>query len=351
MTTSLEIARASLRDVPIYSPDASSCDVDLRDNINLFGAPPAALAAIRHADAAALREYPDVAGRRLTAALAERIGVRASEIVTGCGSDDVLDATFRAVAEPGAVLAHPTPSFSMVPVFARLNSLRPVAIPLTGTGAADANAIIAADPRIIYLCSPNNPTGTVTMASVARRLVRETQAIVIFDQAYAEFAPELEDLRAEAPALERLLVVRTFSKAWGLAGLRVGYAVGSEELVNAVQKGRGPYKLNALAEAAAVAALEKDEAWMLEHAHEAAVNRDRAVDALRLMGLDPLDARGNFVAVPVPNARVIADQVAARGVAIRAFTGLKVYGDLLRVGMGPWPMVSRFLEAMHEVLK
>ena len=346
----LDIARASLRDVPTYAPDSTSCAVDLRDNINLFGSPPHALATIQRAASQTLSEYPDVAGRALTTLLAAQIGVTPDQIVTGCGSDDVLDAAFRAVAEPGAVLAHPSPSFSMVPVFARLNGLTPAAVPLTPDGAADADAMLATGARIIYLCSPNNPTGTVTPADVVRRIVRESSAIVILDEAYADFAPELAELRAEAPTMERLLVVRTLSKAWGLAGLRAGYAVGGTELISSVRKSRGPYKLNALAERAAVAALTSDGAWMRANADEAVANRRRTVLALRQLGLTPLDSRGNFVAVPVTGARQICDRLAQRGVAVRGFTNLPVYGDLLRVGMGPWPMVEAFLTALREVL-
>lgn len=348
--TSLDIARASLRDVPAYSPGDVSCEVDLRDNTNLFGASPAALAAVRTMDERALATYPDVAGRALTAVLASRIGVRPDEIVTGCGSDDILDAAFRALAEPGAVLAHPSPSFSMVPVFARLNSLVPVAVPLTSSGVTDADAMLATGARVIYLCSPNNPTGTVTSAGAIRRIVRESGAIVILDGAYAEFAPEMEDLLSAAPALERLLVVRTLSKAWGLAGLRAGYATGSAALVREVQKSRGPYKLSTVAERAAVAALSQDEEWMRRRAAEAVACRDRLVRELRVMGLIPLDSRGNFVCVPVPGARAVAEQVAARGVAVRAFSALPVFGDVLRIGMAPWPLLERFLRALQAVL-
>jgi len=347
---SIEIARASLRDVPVYSPDATSCAVDLRDNINLFGAPPHSLAVIQGVAPRVLSEYPDVAGRALTTLLAAQIGVAPDQIVTGCGSDDVLDAAFRAVAEPGAVLAHPSPSFSMVPVFARLNGLTPVAVPLTPNGAANADAMLATGARIIYLCSPNNPTGTITPADTVRRIVHESSAIVILDEAYADFAPELAELRAEAPALERLLVVRTFSKAWGLAGLRVGYAVGGTALAGAVRKSRGPYKLNALAERAAVAALTSDGAWMRARADEAVANRERTVLALRQLGLSPFDSRGNFVAVPVTDARQVCDRLARRGVAVRGFTNLPVYGDMLRIGMGPWPVMETFLSALREVL-
>ena len=348
--TALEIVRPSLRFVPMYSPDETSCPIDLRDNTNLWGAPPAALSAMRTIDPTALSQYPAVSAKRLTIAIASFVGVDALEVAAGCGSDDLIDAAFRAVAEPGAVLAHPAPSFSMVPIFARLNGLEPVAVPLTREGAADADAMIATGARIIYLCSPNNPTGTITPADVVRRIVRESNAIVMLDGAYAEFAPDLEDLLTEAPSLGRLLVLRTFSKAWGLAGLRVGYAVGSKDLVRSVRTANGPYKVNALAERAACVALAEDADWMRARAADAVLARERVTQVLRTMGLAPLDARGNFVCVPVPDARALAARLAARGVAVRAFAGLPVFGDVLRVGMGPWPVMEQFIGALREAL-
>lgn len=348
--TATPINRPSLRDVPTYAPDVSTCPVDLRDNTNLWGAPPHALAALRTVGASLVNLYPSVGGNTVTGALADAIGVRRNEVAAGCGSDDLLDAACRAVAEPGAVLAYPAPSFSMVPIFARLNGLLPVAVPLTRSGAADADAMLATGARIIYLCSPNNPTGTVTPADVVRRIVRESDAVVILDGAYAEFAPELHDFLVEAPGLERLLVLRTFSKAWGLAGLRIGYAVGGAELVRAVQRSSGPYKVNALAEHAAVAALTLDGTWMRARAEDAVACRERVVRALRSMGLSPLDSRGNFVCVPVDDALVIAARLAQRGIAVRAFSGLPVFGDVLRFGMAPWPLMADVLCAVQEAL-
>jgi histidinol-phosphate aminotransferase len=348
--TPCAISRSSLRDVPTYAPDAKSCPIDLRDNANLWGAPPNAVKELRAVDPSVLSLYPAVSAGTLTSALAAFIGVREVEVAAGCGSDDLIDAAFRAVAEPGAVLAHPAPSFSMVPIFARLNSLQPVAVPMTRDGSADAEAMIATGARIIYLCSPNNPTGTVTSADIVRRIVRDSDAVVMLDGAYAEFAPDLEDFLQEAPALGRLLVLRTFSKAWGLAGLRVGYAVGSAALVGAVRKATGPYKVNALAEAAASVALAKDLDWMRARVVEAVECRARVSDALRGMGLSPLESRGNFVCVPVPDARMLAGRLAERGVAVRAFTALPVFGDALRVGMAPWPIMEQFLRALREAM-
>lgn len=342
--------RPSLHDTPVYAPADTRCAIDLRDNTNLWGAPPHALEALRTIESSAVNQYPAVAAGHLTAALARQIGVREHEVATGCGSDDLIDAVFRAVAEPGEVVAHPAPSFSMVPIFARLNSLVPTPVPLLRDGAADADAMRATGARVIYLCSPNNPTGTVTPTETVRRLVRETDAVVVLDGAYAEFAPELDDLLAEAPSLERLLVLRTFSKAWGLAGVRVGYAVGSAALVQAVRTAVGPYVVSAQAERAAIVALTHDAEWMRDCATQAVEARERFTAALRSMGLSPLASRGNFACVPVPDARALAAQLADRGIAVRAFSALPVYGDVVRIGMAPWPVLERVLSAWREVL-
>lgn len=344
------ILRPSLRGAPVYAPAATTCAVDLRDNINLWGAPPHALDALRAVEPSAMNAYPAVAAGRLTATLARQIGVREDEVATGCGSDDLIDAAFRAVAEPGEIVAHPSPSFSMVPIFATLNGLIPMPVPLSTDGAANPTALRDTGARIIYVCSPNNPTGTLTPTETVRQLLRDTDAVVVLDGAYAEFAPDVEDLLAEAPSLERLLVLRTFSKAWGLAGLRVGYAVGSAALVQAVRASVGPYAVNALAEQAAVVALEQDAEWMRACAGHAIECRTRFTEALRTLGLSPLASRGNFACVPVSDARALAARLANRGIAVRAFTALPVFGDVVRIGMAPWPVMERVLDALGEVL-
>jgi len=344
------VIRASLRAIPVYDPGESACPVDLRDNVNLWGAPPHAITVLQQAAADTLAQYPRVSAGALASRLADSCGVAADEVAVGCGSDDLIDSACRAFAEPGMRIALPAPSFSMVPIFARLNGLEPVACPLTSEGSADVDAMLAAKARIIYLCSPNNPTGTVTGPEAVDRLLRESDALVILDGAYAEFAPELADFRREAPSRQRLLVLRTFSKAWGLAGLRVGYAVGAADLIRALRQANGPYKVNALAERAACAALDEDGGWMRQHAAAAVACRDQATMELRRLGLSPLRSYANFVSVPVRDAQALATRIAARGVAVRAFSNLPVYGDLIRAGVGPWPLMEQFLSAVRAAV-
>lgn len=348
ITTSLELARASYRDISLYAPDRSPCAIDLSDNTNLFGVPPTALALIRGAAESAITRYPTLYAGNLKTALARYAGVSASEIVTGCGSDDVLDSAIRAFAEPGEIIAMPTPSFPMIPIFARMNGLNPVGIPLRPDLDIDVDALLATGARVIYVCTPNNPTGTEAGADAIRRLLAKAPGLVILDEAYAEFAGR--SWIAEAPRHPNLLVVRTMSKAFGLAGLRVGYAAGAAPLVAEVEKSRGPYKVNALAERAATAAIESDAAWVATHVAEARAIRERLAVGLRDIGLDPIPSSSNFVLVPVHNAASIGSAMRASGVAVRPMPGLPVVGDALRISVGPWPMMEAALESLRLAL-
>jgi histidinol dehydrogenase len=339
--------RPSYRDIALYAPDRSAARIDLSDNTNLWGAPPTAARVIRDAATPALTRYPALYAADLQSALAEYTGARREEIATGCGSDDVLDSAIRAFAEPGDRVAYPDPSFAMLPLFAKMNGLAGVAVPLTSHFDIDADAMLDTGARIIYLCSPNNPTGTAAARATIERVIARAPGLVILDEAYAEFADD--GFLADALRSDRLLVVRTMSKAFGLAGLRVGYAVGHAELVAEVEKSRGPYKVNALAERAAVTALREDRPWVQARVADVRENRARLRDALTALGLAPLPSAANFVLVPVPDAGPAAQRLRAAGVAVRPFVALPGIGDALRITIGPWSLMNEVLAALAGV--
>jgi histidinol-phosphate aminotransferase len=348
MTPSLDIARAAYRDVPLYTTESIRCDVDLSDNTNLWGAPPAAQEAMRDLANGSFTRYPSAYALGLKDALAEYAGVERSWIVTGCGSDDILASAIRALAEPGETLAFCAPTFAMIPIFAKINGVVPVAVAMTATLDIDPDALIATGARIIYVCSPNNPTGTYASRAALERLIAGAPGLIILDEAYGEFAEDSHfDLTA---ASDRVLVVRTMSKAFGLAGLRIGYAVGSPSIVAEVEKSRGPYKVSVAAERAALAALAKDRAWVAARVVDARASRDRLAESLRTLGLAPLPSQANFVLVPVPNAAAVAQRMRERGVAVRVFEGLPSVGDALRITAGPASMMERAIHALDEAL-
>jgi histidinol-phosphate aminotransferase len=346
--TTLDIARAAYRSIALYSPNMSPTAIDLSDNTNLWGAPPKALREIHAASLSTVTRYPSLNVADLRVAIAEYLDVTPEMIVTGCGSDDVLDCTMRAFGDPGDVLVHPAPTFGMIPLFATVNGLRPVAVPLTETLDANAEAMIAARAKITYLCSPNNPTGNALVRETIEQIVEQVQGLVIIDEAYAEFARAncLELLRRSP----RVLITRTLSKAFGLAGLRVGYGVADPAVIREIEKSRGPYKVNAIAAQAAAVALREDRAWVDMHVREALENRTTLIAELRALGLSPIPSDANFVCVPVAEAGRLDRAMRERGVAVRAFEGLPGVGDALRIAVGPWPMLGECLRVLREVV-
>jgi histidinol-phosphate aminotransferase len=343
--TPAELPRDGFDTIPIYRTGAA-VEVNLADNTNLWGTPPHAAAALRAGLDVA--EYPDLYGQSLKETVAVQAGIDTSCVVTGNGSDDILDCAIRAFAAQGDTIAHPDPTFVMLPVFGRINGVTPVAVPLTASHTMDVDALLATGARIIYLCQPNNPTGTSTPAADIRRVIAEAPGLVILDEAYVEFSGD-PGLIAEAPSLGRVVVARTLSKAYGLAGLRVGYGVASPEITATIERSRGPYKLNALAERAAVAAMTLDHDWVVARAADAVVNRDRFAAELATRGLVALPSATNFLCVPTARAAEYAEAARARGVGIRAFASLPGIGGALRITAGPWAMMERLLAAMDTV--
>lgn len=333
------MARAVYRDIALYGAERERCVVDLSDNTNLWGMPPAAAAAAAAAALAATR-YPTVYARGLKGALADFLGVDDEMIVTGCGSDDVLDSAIRAFADPGERFAYLDPTFPMASTFARMNGLVPVPIPLRADYDADADGLLATGARIIYLCSPNNPTGTLVSRATIERIVAAAPGIVIIDEAYAEFAGVSSvDLLARS---DRLFLTRTMSKAFGLAGLRIGYGAGAPALIAEVEKSRGPYKVNVVAEQAAYAALTDDRQWVADHVAEAVANRRRFEQALSTIpGFRVVPSFGNFVfAHTTQSSAGIVAALCARGIGVRG------YPDGIRITIGPWPVMEQCLAAL-----
>lgn len=339
-----DLARESYRGITLYSAVGGQCTFDLSDNTNLWGAPPAALRALATVGATEVTRYPSAFEPALRNALADYAGVSPDMIACGCGSDDVLDSAIRAFAEAGELLCLPDPSFSMIPVFARTNGLRPVAIPLTRWLDADVDAMLETGARIIYLCSPNNPTGTAFSRKAVEQIVERAPGLVIIDQAYVEFGGDnFTDLASSG---RPVLVTRTMSKAFGLAGLRVGYGIGSPELIAEVLKARGPYKVSSLAERASIAALDNDRAWVTERVDEVIGNRSRFRAELAKRGIGSLESSANFVLIPVNDCAVSSGKLERAGICARPFRDLPGIGDAMRIAIGPWNMMQLCLDAL-----
>lgn len=355
-----ELARADVRSLALYAPAPAGDALDLSDSINLWGTPPAALRAIVESPRELVSRYPSPRSESLVPALLRYLGIGSTagvSAVTGCGSDDVLDAAMRAFGVTGDRIAFSSPTFSMIPLFARLNGLVPLPIPFRDDFDLDVDRLVDARAKITYLCAPNNPTGTGVSRAAVEHVADRATGIVLLDEAYAEFAPEsFADLVGR---YERLVVVRTFSKAFGMAGLRIGYAAGAASVVGMIERARGPYKVSVLAERAALAALDDTSdalGWVHERARLAVEIRDRVAIALTAMGFPPLPSAANFLCIPTADATRVAARLRERDVIVRQFTSLPrepralaaSKGSALRVGIGPWKMMQRFLDALAE---
>ncbi|MBJ6762516.1 aminotransferase class I/II-fold pyridoxal phosphate-dependent enzyme [Myxococcaceae bacterium JPH2] len=343
-------AKAEWRDLTPYRPTTRVCRVNLGDNTNLFGMPPSAERVLREAGVDSVARYPASYAPGLKRAVATYAGVTPENVTTGCGSDDVIDSVLRALLAPGEAVAFADPTFVMVPVFARVNGLRPAPVPLRADCSLDVTGLLATGARVIYVCAPNNPTGTAVSRASLEMLVAQAPGVVLIDEAYAEFSSSggFLDLARTCP---NVLVTRTMSKAFGLAGMRVGWAVGDAALVAEVEKARGPYKHTAIAEAMSIAVLSEDVPWMRAQAEAAVANRERFREALQGMGLRALASDANFLLVPLPGAVRVAERMRDAGVNVRVFQGLAGLGDALRVSVGPWPLLEDALAALREALR
>jgi histidinol dehydrogenase len=340
------VLRAAYVELAPYDPGRAPCAVDLSDNTNLFGVAPAAAAAVRATTAPQITRYPQVYADELRAVLAARYGVEPANVATGCGSDDVIDSALRALAEPGDTVTYTEPTFGMVPVFARMNALRPLAVAAAPGLQLDAAALLGTGARVTYICRPNNPTGIQYDRRRVEQVCTESAGLVLIDEAYADFADD--DMLQFAAASERTIVIRTLSKAFGLAGLRVGFAIGPPVLIAEIEKSRGPYKVSGVGAAAALAVLRADDGWVADRVAEARRNRERLSGELRRRGLAVPDSAANFVLIPVGDAARCSARLRGAGVAVRPFRAVPELGDAIRVSIGPWPLLERFLTAFDE---
>ena len=317
MTTPRPVARVPASGAGIPRPPAG---IDLRLDGNQGRAPSAAFVAALPPAAQLLRAYP--LGDELERALAERHGITPDRVFVGAGADDVLDRLCRAVLEPGREAVVPVPTFEMLERYVALTGGDCVTLPWCD-GAWPRDAVrqrITPKTALIAIVSPNNPTGLVATADDVRAIAAAApQALVLVDAAYAEFGGE--DLTAVAAALPNTVVVRTFSKAFGLAGLRVGYAVAAPDVVGWLRRVGSPFTCGTWSRAVALRRLVDGEGEVAAYVRDVAAEREALTAHLRALGLDPLPSAGNFVFVRGGEPEWLRDALAGLGIAVRALAG------------------------------
>ncbi|WP_225752698.1 histidinol-phosphate transaminase [Actinotalea sp. Marseille-Q4924] len=332
--------RAVVDRIPAYVPGARTVDPDahkLSSNENPYPPLPSVRAAVERA-AGEMHRYPDMFATALGEALAARHGVEPSAVVAGTGSVAVLGHVLQAFCDAGDEVVHAWRSFEAYPILVQLQGAVSVPVPVDAEGRHDLTAIAAAitdRTRVVLLCSPNNPTGPALGHTEVMELLASVPAhvVVVLDEAYVEFVRLADplDSRAALEAHPNVVVLRTFSKAYGLAALRVGYAVARPDVARGIRTAATPFGVNHLAQVAALASLEPAaEAELLERVDAIVVERDRVRAALLDQGWAVPDAQGNFVWLATADRTAdLAVDAAAQGLLLRPFAG-----EGLRVSIG-----------------
>ncbi|WP_029251826.1 histidinol-phosphate transaminase [Paraoerskovia marina] len=333
--------RPAIDALPAYVPGArvpaGAAAFKLTSNENPYPPLPSVLMAISDA-AADVNRYPDMFALDLLDAVAEHVGggVTAENVVVGNGSVAVLQHVLAAVVAEGDEVVMPWRSFEAYPIVVPVVGGVSVQVPVTATGRLDLPAMAAAitpRTRAVLVCSPNNPTGPVVRQAEFDAFMAQvpSDVLVVLDEAYVEFVrdPEVADGPAAYAAHANVVLVRTFSKAYGLAGLRVGYAVARPRLARAIRSASTPFGVNHLAQHAAVASLNAQDE-LLERVEAVVSERTRMVEALRDQGWELPDAQGNFVWFEFGERTVeYAAEATSAGVLVRPFAG-----EGIRVSVG-----------------
>ncbi len=333
-----------LRDAGRYQPPVRPAGMKLVIDLNEGPAPtPDLLARLAAVDAETLRRYPDAAA--LEKRLAARFGVPPERVVVTAGGDDGIERLCRAVLAPGKQLILPAPTFEMFKRYAKFAGAS-VVEPAWPEGKFPIEAVLAAitaDTAMIAVVSPNNPTGAVATADDLRRVAEAAPyALVLLDGAYAEFADE--DLTALALSLPNVVMIRTFSKARGLAGLRVGYALAPGRIADWMRAVGAPFAVSSISLAVAGHDLDHGDARLAATVAQVKTERERIRSILTELGATPVASQANFVLARVADPVAVRDALFAQGVAVRAFTGKPGMEHLLRIGCPANAAEMDFLE-------
>ncbi|MEK6976003.1 MAG: histidinol-phosphate transaminase [Candidatus Thermoplasmatota archaeon] len=340
--TRKEIARLK----PYYKAPLAGDPLRLDQNTNLLGNNPA-LAKVRLADVD-LTQYPTRDSDALRLALADFHGLPDDRFVCGNGGDELLDILCKAFGAPGATIATPWPSYSLYPHVADVAGLKFKPVPTKRQFAQlDVDGLLDAKPRIVVVATPNNPTGTRFATGELERLAAGLDGILVVDEAYIEYAGLKHSFLPRIEEFDNVVVLRTFSKAYGLAGLRVGYLAANEALANMLNRAKAPFNVGLLAEAVAAAALD-EQVWVDAGVKIVRVERDRMAHGLTKLGLKVHASEANFLLTEPPaGASETQDALRKRGILARTFTDAALQ-RCLRFTVGAPQHTDRLLAALKD---
>jgi histidinol-phosphate aminotransferase len=352
----LRHVKPAVRAISAYTLKARRAEIKLNQNESPFDMPAAAKQ--RVLDAALERpwsRYPEFDPRELLERLADFAGWRADGMLAGNGSNELIQALLLVTVGPGERVLVPEPTFTLYALLTRVLGGELVTAPLDAELQYDAAELrklkAGVGAALTIVCSPNNPTGGVLAQEHVRALCEEGDGLVVIDEAYHEFAGQ-----SVVPLLSEytnLVVLRTFSKAMSMAGLRVGYLLAAPELVREINKARLPYNLNFFSQAAALAALEAREELERNVAALVAARDELLHQLYRIPGVKPYPSRANFVLFELLEAdpKAVFEAVFARGILIRDVTAYPRLSRCLRVSVGSPQQNRAFVQALRQAVE
>ena len=329
-----------------YNPDVGDA-IRMDTNTNVLGSNPAAERFLK-SDFKELNDYPNTYSDGLRDALAELYGLERENFVAGSGSDETLDIAFKTFMDWGERVAVPVPSYTLYDYFVSMNGGRAEQVMLTDDFQLDVDAMLKPDVKMMIMPSPNNPTGNSFRERDIIEVLEKFDGPVIVDEAYGEYAG-----RSMIPRVDEfgnLIVMRTFSKAYAMASLRVGYSVANKELAGMMNCVKIPYSLNRVSEGAAIAAV-KDQEFIRKSVKLVSDNRPKLSKGLEKLGFTPYPSDSNFILAKCPVDHVVmTDELRKKGVLIRDFGYKKGTEGCIRTTVGDARLNGILLKRMGEVI-
>ncbi len=333
--------------------------VKLNTNENPYPPSPRVVESLRSLDPDRLRRYPDPMANRVRDLVARMFGLAQENVLCGNGSDELLTLVTRAFVGQGERMAYPVPTYSLYPVLAEIEGAVAVEIPTADDFSLPVEALKSADGRLMILCNPNAPTGVFTPPAVVGDIAARFNGVVVVDEAYVDFAPT--DCMRLAATRPNVLVLRTLSKSYSLAGLRFGYAVGPVELIRGLEKVKDSYNVDAVSIEVAAAAL-ADQVWMRTNVEKIRAERARLSAELAKLGFGVTPSEANFILARVPglprhsaaepggDAGKMYEALKARGILVR-YWNLPRLADKLRITVGTPAENDALLAALRDIVQ
>ena len=344
---SRDIMRSTTREFQKYYNPSVGNAIRMDTNTNSLGSNPAAMAFLKEG-INDISGYPNTYADGLRDALANLYGLERENFVAGSGSDETIDISFKTFTEWGDVTTIPTPSYTLYDYFVKMNGGKTNEVDLTEDFQLNVDAMLKIKSKMMIIPSPNNPTGNCFRKKDLEEILSRYKGILIVDEAYGEYADD--SMISRVNEFDNLIVIRTFSKAYSLAGLRVGYSVSNFDLTEMMNCVKIPYSLNKVSEGAAIAAV-KDQDFVKESVKIVKEQRPILANGLRNLGFEPFPSDSNFILARCPiDHKIIIEGLRNKGILVRDFGSKRRTENCIRTTVGTKELNSLLLEKMAEVL-